>query len=237
MLPIKDRLPFAIRFANLELEELRRGDWFNLFDDVRDFLGFRTGRTLDEASQQARRVGVSPWPVSGSFTAKLNPDMIRTLQADVRQMLNGLMDLQEDLDAKQRGPQPEREARPQVPEIHVRYWLYWQRDQDEDAALFQDGSLRDLFLSTLVFLLAQDVAHVRRCPECQTIFYRVRKQQYCTRRCTNRANMREWRQTAKGKELESDLNHERYKARVSRKTGPNAKVARRPRSKQQKRGE
>ena len=237
MLPIKDRLPFAIRFANLELEALRRGDWFNLLDDVIDFVGFRTGRTLDEARQQARRVGVTPWPVSGSFSEKVNQGTIQALQADVRQMLNGMMDLQEDFDAKQRGQRPEREARPQIPEIHVRYCLYWQRDHDEDASLFHDGSLRDLFLSTLVFLLARDVAHVRRCPECQTIFYRVRKQRYCTRTCTNRANMREWRQTAKGKELESDLNHERYKARVRRNTGPNAKVARRPRSQQQKKGE
>jgi hypothetical protein len=237
MLPIKDRLPFAIRFANLDLEGLRRGDWFNLFDDVTDFVGFRTGRTLEEARRQARGVGVSPWPVSGNFSAKINQGTIQILQADVRQLLNGLMDLHEELDATQRGQRPEREAPPQVPEIHVRYWLYWQRDQDEDAALFHDGSLRDLFLSTLVFLLARDVAHVRRCPECQTIFYRVRKQQYCTRTCTNRANMRDWRQTAKSKELESDLNHGRYKARVRRETGPNAKVARRPHSKQQRRGE
>jgi hypothetical protein len=234
MLPIRDRLPFAIRFANLEVEELRRGDWYNLFDDVIDFVGFRTGRTLDEARLQARRVSVSPWPVSGNFSFKMNEDTIRTLHADVRQMLNGIMDMRENFDAQERGQRPEREARPQVPEIHIKYWLYW-RDQDEEATLFHDGSLRDLFLSTLVFLLARDIAHLRRCPECQTIFYRVRKQRYCTRTCTNRANMRAFRQTAKGKELGSDLN--RYKARVRRKTGPNAQVLKRPRSKQQKRGE
>jgi hypothetical protein len=230
MLPIKERLPFAIRFANLDLEELRRGDWFNLFDDVIDFVGFRTGRTLDEARRQARRVGVSSWPVSGSFSEKMNQGTIRALQAELRQMLNGLMDLQEDLDGKQRGQWPEREAPPQIPEIHIRYWLNWQRDQDEDAALFHDGSLRDLFLSTLVFLLARDVAHVRRCPECKTIFYRVRKQRYCNRTCTNRANMRDWRQTEKAKQGESDLNHARYKTRVQRRLGANVSVGRRPRS-------
>jgi hypothetical protein len=237
MLSIKDRLPFAIRFANLELEELRRGDWFNLVDDVIDFVGFRTGRTLDEARRQARRVSVSPWPMSGSFSERVNQGTIRTLQADVRQMLNGIMDLQEDLDAKQRGRRPEREAPPQVPEIHVKYGLYWQRDQDEDATLFHDGSLRDLFLSSLVFLLARDVVHVRRCPECQTIFYRVRKQRYCTRTCTNRANMRNWRNTAQGKARESDLNHRRYQSRVRRTGSPKAKVARRSRAKQRKQGE
>jgi hypothetical protein len=237
MLPIKDRLPFAIRFANLELEGLRRGDWFNLFDDVTDFVGFRTGRTLDEARRQANRVGVSPWPLSGRFSEPVNQDTIRTLQADVRQMLNGMLDRHEDLDAKQRGERPARDAPALVPEIHVRYWLYWQRDHDEDAALFQDGRLRDLFLSTLVFLLTRDVAHVRRCPECQTIFYRVRKQRYCTRTCTNRANMRDWRNTAQGKARESERNHARYQARVRRNTGPKAKVARRPRPKPKKTGE
>jgi hypothetical protein len=229
MLPIKDRLPFAIRFANLDLEGLRRGDWFNLFDDVIDFVGFRTGRTIDEARRQARRVGVSPWPGSGSFSEKINQGTIRTLQSEVRQLLHGEMDFQENLDAKQRGESPAREAPPQIPEIHIKYWVSWERDQDEDAALFHDGSLRDLFLSTLVFLLVRDVAHVRRCPECRTIFYRVRKQRYCTRTCTNRANMRDWRNTAQGKARESDRNHGRYQARVRRNTSPKAKVARRPR--------
>jgi hypothetical protein len=237
MLSIKDRLPFAIRFANLELEGLRRGDWYNLFDEVTEFVGFRTGRTLDEARRQASRVGVSPWPLSGRFAESINENTIRALQADVRQLLNGMLDRHEDLDAKGRGEQPARDAPTLVPEIHIRYWLYWQRDQDEDAALFQDGRLRDLFLSTLVFLLARDVAHVRRCPECQTIFYRVRKQRYCTRTCTNRANMRDWRNTAQGKARESERNHGRYQARVKRNTGPKAKVARRPRSQRQKTGE
>jgi endogenous inhibitor of DNA gyrase (YacG/DUF329 family) len=77
---------------------------------------------------------------------------------------------------------------------------------------------------------------VRRCPECQTVFYRVRKQQYCSRRCTNRANMRQWRQTEKGKTRESDLNHRRYQSRVKRTGSPKVKVARRPRVPQQKQG-
>jgi hypothetical protein len=237
MLPIKDRLPFAIRFASMDLDGIRQGDWINLEEDIVDFVGFRTGRTREEARKQARRIGVSPWPWSGRFVLRRDKDTIRALQADVRGFLNAVMARHEDLDAKQRGQQPECEVTPDIPEIHLRLWLDWNQDQPEDVGLLMDGTLRDMFLHVLSLLLSQDMAHMRRCPECQTIFYRVRKQRYCTRTCTNRANMRAFRQTAKGKELESDLNHERYKARVRRKTGPNAQVLKRPRSKQEKRGE
>src|SRR5687767_1332605 len=101
MLPIKDRLPFAIQFAYMDLGGLRRGDWINLQEDIIDFVGFRTGRTREEARKQARRVGVSPWPWSGRFSLQLDNDTIRTLQADVRRSLNAVMARHEDVDAKQ----------------------------------------------------------------------------------------------------------------------------------------
>src|SRR5262249_15870386 len=56
------------------------------------------------------------------------------------------------------------------------------------------GPTRDMFLEALFLLLQEDTERIRRCPECDKLFYRVRKQQFCSRQCTNRANVRTWRQ-------------------------------------------
>lgn len=43
--------------------------------------------------------------------------------------------------------------------------------------------------------IGKTLMRIRVCPEpkCRQLFVRVRKQVYCSRRCVNRANQREWR--------------------------------------------
>jgi hypothetical protein len=53
------------------------------------------------------------------------------------------------------------------------------------------GSAKDGVLLSLAFLLATEAGkRVVRCPECGRIFMRVRRQIYCTARCTDRATWR-----------------------------------------------
>ena len=54
------------------------------------------------------------------------------------------------------------------------------------------GSVRDVFLTILFFLLAQEgVDNIKTCPECGTIYYKhVGWQKYCSRRCTNLASVK-----------------------------------------------
>jgi len=87
-----------------------------------------------------------------------------------------------------------------------------------------------MFLLTPLFLLNQEsLDRIRRCPECPTIFYRVQKQKYCSRACTNRANVRTWRQREEVKVQEQEKAHERYKAKRTAGGYRNTKVERRPR--------
>jgi hypothetical protein len=225
-------LRFAIDFASMALNQLREGDWLNLIEDVTRFATLR-GRPKAEAVEDAQVFGVAAWPLPGrSITVTFNRNTIRTLQEDVNQLLHFSLAIQAHDDASQRGEEAEPpEDTP--PEIHFMPLLFWPKGATQDAVLFAHGDVRDLFLLRLVFLLQKDASHIRRCPECGVIFYRVRKQAYCSRRCTNRANMRAWRQGPNGKVQESDANHRRYEARVKR-TSPKAKVARRPRSSQPK---
>ena len=89
------------------------------------------------------------------------------------------------------------------------------------------GTTRDIFLLRLLFLLSQQPLDcIRRCPECSTIFFRIKKQQYCSRACTNKANVRTWRQREEVKEKEREKAHQRYVRETAEKT--KGKVKRRP---------
>jgi endogenous inhibitor of DNA gyrase (YacG/DUF329 family) len=222
-------LRFAIAFAIMDLNQLGEGDWLNLRKDLTNFARL-FGRPMQEAEDDATIFGVAAWPLPGSsITVKFTHKMIHTLQVDVSNFLHYSLDLKAYYDAARRGEDISPPARI-PPDIHARQWLHWPEDPTKDAVLFASGELRDLFILRLIHLLQKDASHLRRCPECQTIFYRVRKQEYCSRRCTNRANMREWRKTPKGKARESDLNHSRYQARVRRTVGPKVTPDRRPRA-------
>jgi hypothetical protein len=49
-----------------------------------------------------------------------------------------------------------------------------------------------------VHLLAQTGDYIRRCPECATIFFAIRRDQlYCQPRCQNRVAARKWRDSQK----------------------------------------
>ncbi|ULA65882.1 MAG: hypothetical protein LZF62_30001 [Nitrospira sp.] len=49
-----------------------------------------------------------------------------------------------------------------------------------------------------VHLLAHTGDYIRRCPECATIFFAIRRDQlYCQPRCQNRVAARKWREAQK----------------------------------------
>ena len=58
-----------------------------------------------------------------------------------------------------------------------------------------EGNVRDITILAVVALLAQaDSPPIALCPEDDKLFFRVRRQQYCSRSCVNRANARAYRQ-------------------------------------------
>lgn len=61
------------------------------------------------------------------------------------------------------------------------------------------GPWRELLrLRLLMLLVAEGAENARRCPECGRAFWRVGRQKYCGRQCTNAAVFRAWQQTPKG---------------------------------------
>jgi len=193
----EDRLRFAVRFAQMDLDTLRPGDWLNLRED---FLGFLmmpmhvrhvqpyspklvTSIVSLEASPEIFQplislgmLGIIPeeCPSAEAFSE----DDFRALQADVRDWFGALT-------------HPESPSEKWLPPAKPMQG----RVVPTNRALQVLAPVRDLFLWHLLLLVLQEpLDRIRRCPECETIFYRVKKQAYCSRTCGNRVTQRRWRE-------------------------------------------
>jgi hypothetical protein len=166
----------------------------------------------------------------GGQKVEQDRDGVRILQEDVRSILSGLVG------ARDRSG---KAISPVTVAVHLVIIAVPRIEgEPERRILTPIGPTRDVFLWILSHLLEQGPTDaIRQCPECDTIFYRVRKQQYCTRRCVMRASMRKWRQTETGKQYERARGRARYEAQAKRTTSPNVKVGRRAPSSEHKRGE
>ncbi len=162
------RMEFLINFAGLHLGELRPGDWLNLRDDMKRFLG------------SVR----DPGEVVVSFTEKdveRYPDKsVRSLQGLVRTLLSQVANASKDRTGKLQSM-----GIPTALALRANFRVI--RDPGDFVLLNVRGNLTDLFLFKTLFLLFQaPIEPIRECPECGKTFYRHdQRQKYCERRCAN----------------------------------------------------
>jgi hypothetical protein len=91
---------------------------------------------------------------------------------------------------------------------------------EKGSILILSGPLRDAFILMVTLLLYESPdAPILRCPECQTIFYRVCKQQYCSRLCVNRVGVRRHRAKKKGQKNATQQSRTRYERQARKTTG------------------
>jgi hypothetical protein len=179
-----------------------------LREDLAIFLGCKAGQ-----QPQYPAVGIMAGPDIHPEDDKFTEAAIRELQKDVRRLLQGAVDRM-PLEA------------PAVP-IQGLFSIMFS-SQGTEKRIVGYGPTRDMVLITLLSLLdPEHLDRIRKCPECNSIFYRIAKQQYCGRRCTNTANMRNYRQREQVKVDEREKAHKRYVARQPKAT--QNKVVRRPR--------
>jgi hypothetical protein len=209
-----ERLQFIVRFAQMQLDALRPGDWLNIRDDFHAF--WRQRETAAEPG------GIMAQPLQHPSPQEYTEADFRALQTEVYGILNGFV--------------CERESPGfslQLAEIHAQFGILnvGARDIPGGWTLLQAlGHTRDMFLLIFFFLLSrQPTDRILRCPECHTIFCRIRKQKYCTRACSNRATVRQWRQSATVKQAEAERAHQRYVKKKRPAIGPHTQVTRRPR--------
>ncbi len=214
-LSAKERLQIIINFARMDLDRLRPGDWLNLREDLQAFVtGVRSDGAGGTTIPTGDTGGFVVMGIDGEPPSAMTIATFQALQAEIRSLLADVC--------------PLPSAEPRVPVHLVAPWVQLTIVAIGPGYFMGRGTPRDCTLFVLGHLLQKLPKNsVRHCPECTLPFVRIRKQQYCTRRCTNRENMRAWRQSGKGKVRESALNHSRYQARLKR-TGSKARAGRRP---------
>jgi hypothetical protein len=185
------RLQFVVAFAQMDLEGFRPGDWLNLREDLGlclagPWAGLDLGRDplplAGDGNDIMVRATVPPFP--DTYPA----EHVQHLQAETYTILNDMV-------------LATRESRTTtLPSIPLQVAITIPSLDDLTAAsgqhlLIVEGATRDVFLYLVMFLVQRGGGkYILRCPECQTIFYRNRNQEYCSRPCVNRVSQRLWRE-------------------------------------------
>jgi hypothetical protein len=176
-------------FAQMDLAQLRAGHWLNLREDLEAFiLGTRAKIPAPSGRATAETAPVRTTPLMEPTPQEMSPEAFQALQAEVRGFFDNLI-------PKNKGVREHTllgEADLRTGPLRVIF--------DRRGLVTVVGSTRDSVLITLGLLLGRFPPHaLLRCPECDTIVFRDRKNQdYCSRRCVTRVNQRH-RRVTKGK--------------------------------------
>jgi hypothetical protein len=225
----EDRLRFAIEFAQADIETMREGDQLNLRDDLAIFV-------QGSSDWRSVRPDINTSPIESLLVAQTEPrklpiENVVNLQREVQAILALLA---------------HRSITPASARIEVMLIVH---PVDELSALYPAGTMlvgnrfpehlrvsldvvgnvRDMFLYVLARVLAQPGMsdRVRICPGCMKLFLKVKRQKYCSQRCSNRVYMHDYR--AVKIEQISESNHKQYEKRTRAKTGKAVKIARKRR--------
>lgn len=174
---LEARLRLAVDFANTDLDELRPGDWMNLRDDLRAFFGF--GRKPGTATPYAPKDMGGIVAMARIHSGALEEPELRELQRVARETFAAVL---------HRGGKPSY-----LPYDLPGKWMLF------GGTLGVRGTPVQVLESVLLFALTQsrEGRQIRVCPEDGKLFFRVRRQRYCSRQCVDRANKRAQRKAVK----------------------------------------
>ena len=211
-------IQFLVRFAQMDLDTLRPGDWLNLRDDLQRFL------RVNEASHGDLVIeGVLPEHhqsdliEEGLSVEEYPEEAFRTLQTAVRTLLHQI--------AITSGDTP---VEPFAAYVHLSADFRLVRAQtgrkarDHCVLLVTSGPVRDAFLLMTLFLLSRPpFTPIARCPECGKIFYRRdKRQKFCERRCANLAGTKRFYRRKKSKKGKKHEKSQKTERGLDRPAGP-----------------
>ena len=93
--------------------------------------------------------------------------------------------------------------------------------------VYRSGVLRDRFLMTVTDLLQGQGQQLRMCPVCQRLFVVVKRQTYCSPRCSQNTRTKKYRTIHK--DALRVKRRQRLETKMQARYGPKVKIARRPR--------
>jgi len=184
------RLQFVVAFAQMDLEGFRPGDWLNLREDLGlclagPWAGLELGRDplplTGDGEDILARATVPPFPDTYS------EESVQRLQVETFTILNDMV-LATRESRTTTLPSIPLQVAMTIPSLDGLVTASGQQ------LLIVEGATRDVFLYLVMFLVQRGGGKfILRCPECRTIFYRNRNQEYCSRPCVNRVSQRLWR--------------------------------------------
>ena len=213
-----ERVRFAVRFADLDLSTFRAGDWQNLTDELYEFLDVQESPSADVSlqgrlrtsapivrvtSQVASGIYVGPGPLG---TLRIDQARILALKSRVVKSLGAIID---NVPIKAVSPRLQ-------PRVNDRRQLALE--------ILDASSLATTFRAVLYFALKETgVGRIRRCPECERIFFKVRTQKFCSPTCGNRVATRKHLRNPDARKARRRAARRAYEKRVKSKI-PRRKV-------------
>jgi len=171
----EDRIKFAVDLATKNFDLLRAGDRLNLKEELGVFLHGGKGFPQTRDSLGGVIVSAIERPLAQDYT----PEDFLELQQQIRRLLIPIA-----LSASAKNAAGARVQAIQPVDIVVNWAVVPAGNQAEIVA---SGSVRDCFLTRLLFLLAgRPPGKILICPACTSIFFKDGKMLYCSRRCANR---------------------------------------------------
>jgi hypothetical protein len=175
-------LQFAIEFAQMNLDDLREGDWLNLREDFETYTSRRGWVSIESVSGACVLVSCVEPPLPENFE-------LRHFQALQRVTLPLLRQI-----ASQTG------SFSTFADVLIALFPHgWNGSTPGRHQVVIKGTTEQCFLNLIFWLVMQEPPdRILACPECQTLFYRVKQQAYCSRKCGNRVTVRNFRARIQG---------------------------------------
>lgn len=187
----RDRLQWAVAFAQRDLDALTPGEWMDLLMELRVFLASPYPQDfagIDAALRQLR-----PRPPRLPLTVIFKP---RITEEDAKEIQTAFRDILQQLITSQWGII-------EMPPLSIGIYYTHHPERPSRTRVLLEASTPDVTVKAryvLTYLLGAHGELLRQCPEpaCRRIFVASRpNQSYCSSRCLSRAGTRTYRQRLK----------------------------------------
>ena len=199
-------LQFAVRFAQMDLSQLREGDWLNLREDLhaRFFEGGQAGRQSDYDANVTGGIRALPRKDPRKLTSK----ELRALQVKCKELVNAWAMMQ----TRREGERHLRDSREvtklveslqrrRIPTLfpgRISMQYIPQAYRDGSSGVIAVAELTPLFLFTLSMMLQRGGAETLRvCSECGKLLSKRGRRKYCSPKCLDRVTKRTYRKNKK----------------------------------------
>ena len=217
MIDDAEKLKFAVRFAEMKLDgprkkdgtpmtPVREGDILNLKEDLLAFVNLDGPKEIGKVIAYTQEASLKDRPGAIYAIPKLNPPNALPTDYSMEQLIELQTYCSLILQSAAYGS-----GVIEMP-IVLRFSLF-RGPKYQCTSLYLTGSFRDIFLYTLFHLInTEERNSILRCPVpgCGKIFYRVRKQRFCSHACAVKASVNR-KKSKKAKE---------HKAKATAKSKP-----------------